>query len=389
MQKWLLLGCALTALTVTAGTANAQDFKVTISGDARFQATFGSQDRDGNSRNTDFRNRFRLVVNPEATALNGALTYGASLRLRAQDSSSTTNFDRAYTYASGAFGTVIAGTHTTFNDDIGAVTTPEDWRPESNVALAFVGASKDNYGTGIGSLDAWRWDTLSATGNNTKLRYQTPVIAGFQLGVSYTPSSTSLADGSSASNWSFRRTKAGLNDVYEVGMLFDSTDKSIADKFGAALLRASVDYQGGKQKSDALVAQKDLSALQAGVQVGYAGFSVGGGLVYLGKSGLSKSDSSTVNAYTWRAGAQYKTGPWVFGVGYDYSQKDVDFDSSSVHAGDNGDKKKAEQFSAGLNYTVAKGLDVSGEYAYVKTKNTLSNLDDKANVVTLSTVLRF
>jgi len=42
-----------------------------------------------------------------------------------------------------------------------------------------------------------------------------------------------------------------------------------------------------------------------------------------------------------------------------------------------------------VNYTVAKGLDVAAEYAYVSTKNTFSDTKDKANVVTLSTKLSF
>lgn len=389
MYKHLLAGCALAALTLAAGAANAQDFKVTISGDAEFQASFGGQKHDNNTHGVDFRNRLRLKVNPEAVGLNGALTYGALVRLRAQDKSSNENFDRAYTYASGAFGTVIAGVHTTYNDDIGAVTAPSDWRPESDVALAFVNSSKDSYGSGVGGLAAWRWDTLASVGANTKLRYQSPVISGFQFAAGYTPYSTAVRDGSIATAWSFVRDKANVNDSYEVGLKFDSADKSIKDVFGDAILRASLDYQGGKSKSVSYGAQKDLSSFQAGLQVGYQGFLVGGGVAYFGKSGLNKFDQDQAPAYTWRAGAQYTTGPYMFGVTYDYSQKDADFDTADTATTWTSGKKQAQQFGAGLSYTVAKGLVVTGEYDYVKTKNTFSNISDNANVVTLSTKLSF
>jgi len=388
-MKKMLLGGAMSILTLYAGALQAQDFKVTLSGDAQFQASFGGQDKDTDKRSVDFRNRVRLTVNPEAVALNGALTYGAKVRLKAESTAGTTTYDRAYTYAKGAFGTVTAGTNTTYNDDV-AISAPGDWRPESDVALAFAGVAGDGYSSAAGGLEAWRWDTMDPTGSNTNVRYQTPFISGLQFGASFTPNSGSDGlDDSRASGWTFNRSKAGLTNAYEVGLLFDSSDKSIADKFGGAVLRASFGFMGGQVKAADLTSLKDLTAFQGGIQGGYAGFTLGGGLVYQGKSGLSKSDVDAVDAYSWRVGAQYQTGPLTFGVGYDYAQKDVDLGTGAVRAGDTGEKKTSQQIAAGLSYTVAKGLDVSAEYAYVSTKNTLSDLKDKANVVTVSTKLAF
>jgi len=384
MRK-IFLGGAMSILTLYAGALQAQDFKVTLSGDAQFQASFGGQDKDKNTRNTDFRSRFRFVVNPEAVGLNGALTYGAKVRVKAEDTGKSATYDRAFTYLSGAFGTVTAGTNTTYNDDV-AISAPGGWRPESDVALGFVGLG-DGYSSAAGGLEAFRWDTMDPTGSNTNVRYQTPFILGLQLGIGFTPNSE--LDGSSASGWNYNRTKAGLTNAYEVGLLFDSSDKSIADKFGAAVLRASFGFIGGEMKAADLTSLKDLRAFQAGVQAGYAGFTLGGGLVYQGKSGLEKADVKAVEAYSWRLGAQYETGPFTFGVGYDYAQKDVDLGTGAVRVTDTGEKKTSQQIATGVNYTVAKGLDVAAEYAYVSTKNTFSDTKDKANVVTLSTKLSF
>lgn len=386
MTKLFYAGCAMAALTVAAGAAQAQDFKVTISGDAEFAAVAASQDKNTNTRGVDLRNRLRLKINPEAVGLNGALTYGALVRMRAQDKTGVENFDRAYTYVSGAFGTVIGGVHTTYNDDIGSIIAPSDWRDQTDVALSFVNASKDSYGSGVSGLAAWRWDTLDSTGANTRLRYQSPVISGLQFAVGYVPYSTAVRDQSMATAWSFNRDKANLNDVYEVGLKFDSTDKTIADKFGAAVLKASVNYQGGRSTSSTYVSQEDLSSLQAGVNIGYQGFLIGGEVVYYGKSGLSKTDISQTAAYTYRVGAQYKFGDLITGLTYDYSQKDVDFDTEGgSHIG----KKQAEQFGVGVGYTVSKGLQVFGSYDYIKTKNTYSNVSDNANVFVLETLLKF
>jgi hypothetical protein len=75
------------------------------------------------------------------------------------------------------------------------------------------------------------------------------------------------------------------------------------------------------------------------------------------------------------------------GVGYDYSQKDVDFDT--LGATRNIGRKQAEQLGVGLKYAVAKGRDVGIEYDYVKTRNTLSRIKDNTDVVTVSTKLSF
>lgn len=385
MRFWT--SCASAAVLLGAGAAYGQDFKVTISGDAEFQAVAGSQKRNSGSRDVDFRNRFRLIVNPEATGLNGALTYGGAVRILAANGDGTAGYDRAYTYVKGSFGTLIGGLHTTYNDDVGAATAPNDWRTQSAAALSFVNASARYSGTDTRKLAAWRWDTLSPTGNNTRLRYQTPFISGFQVGASFTPAAGNLRDQGTNSGWSFNRGKSGITDSYEVGLLFDSTDKSIADRFGPMSLKASVNYQGGTIRDTANVKREDLSAFQAGLAVGYGGFTVGGGAVYYGKSGLAKTDPKKVDAYTWRVGAQYQWGAWTTGVGYDYSQKDVDFDTLGATAGFG--KKQAEQFGAGVRYTVAKGFDVAAEYDHVKTRNTLSGRKDNADVVILSTKLSF
>jgi outer membrane protein OmpU len=417
MHTKFLAGCAMAALTVTAGAANAQDFKVTISGDTIFQAVAASQNQDDKTRNIDFRNRFRLNITPEATGLNGALTYGARVRMRASNSDGSENYDRAFMYFGGAFGTVIAGVNTSYNDDVGVVSAPSDWRDQSDVALSFVNAATTAtttsasirsdgtvyaagslaYGSNVNRLSAWRWDTLAATGNNTKLRYQSPVISGVQFAAGYTPASGAVRNQGFISGWSFARGETDVTDAWEVALKFDSSDKSIKDVFGDAVLRASFDYQGGKSNSNAAtggIGQHDLAAYQGGIQVGYAGFLVGGGLVSYGKSGLNKNDVEATNAYTWRVGAQYTTGPLMVGVTYDYSQKDVDLDTADSVAnqlavsGTRG-KKRAEQFGVGVAYTLSKGLDLYAEYDYVKTKNTYSNLADKANVVTLSTRIKF
>lgn len=388
MRRILLIGCAATALGL--GTAAAQDFKVKISGDAAFQAILAKQGKDANSRSTDFRNRFRVVVNPEAVGFDGALTYGAVGRLISESKDGTEGYDRAYVYGRGAFGTVKAGTINSYSDE-NPLSAPNDWRPAENAmmgALAFVNSSNDHYGKTTGGLSAWRWSNQISTGSNTKLRYDSPIMKGIQLALSYTPVAPGIEKGTNT-GWTFNRSTRGLADTYEVGLRFDSTNKTFDGAFGNYVLQAGVNYHAGKLNESATVSQNDLSALQAGLRVGYGGFRIGVGYLSYGKSGLYKTDGGQVDAYTWRVAAQYGDGPLTMGVGYDSSQKDVDFDSGTTHAGDRGEKKTADQFDVGLTYVVTKGLKLSAEYAYITTKNTYSNLKDNAHAVVLTTSLSF
>jgi len=377
MTKYLLAGAAAAALTLGAGFAAAQDFKVTLSGEAKFQASFAGQKKDRATRASDFQSRFRLDVNPEAKGLDGALTYGAWVKIKNEKSNGTTTFENAYTYLSGAFGRVVLGQIAPFNDDNGNVTKPQDAFSENDIALGFAGKSNDTLYTN-GTLETWRNQTIEIMGQSTKVRYDTPFISGVKLGVSYTPNAAS-------SNWDYNRNSTtGVQDAYEIGILFDSTDKSIADKFGAALFKASFGYQGA---SDANSANEDWNAYQAGVQVGYAGFAIGGHYVYKGKSGLTKTDTYKGSDYSWGFGAQYKFTPaLVTSVGYTYSQKD---DLATTLVTHSRGLKKADAFTVGVAYTVAKGLTVGADYGYVTTKNTRTNDKDTANVFTLSTTLGF
>jgi outer membrane protein OmpU len=390
MKKFLLAGCAAAVLGMGANGAIAQDFKVRISGKVEFQAVFAEQDFKANTRSVDFRNRFRLIINPEAVALDGALTYGAVGRIVTEDKTGAAGGDRAFVYVQGAFGTIKAGTINSYNDE-NPLSAPSDWRAPENAmlaALAFVNASNDRYGKTASGLSAWRWGNIIATGSNTKLRYNSPIVKGLQFAAGYTPSAPGIEKGYNT-GWTFNREKSGLTDTYELGLRFDSANKTFGGAFGDYVLQAGANYHGGKVRDTALVALNDLSAFQAGLRVGYGGFKIGAGYMTYGKSGLYKTDKGQVNAYTWRLGAQYATGPWTLGVGYDSSQKDVDFDSGTTHANDRGEKKTANQFEAGLTYTVAKGLELAGGYHYITTKNTYSHLKDKAHAVVLTTSISF
>lgn len=388
MNRYLLAGAAAAALALGAGAANAQaKFEVKVGGDAYFEAGYVDQDRDSGLRSTEFRNRMRINIIPSAKADNG-LEYGARLRFRANNGSSTsgrtTDADRAYIFAQGTFGQVRMGVTNSFNDET-YVTAPQDYLPLAiydgvtswigGGATGALGTAGADIGGGLASLNgSLLAQSLVVENNATKIVYFSPRFAGLQVGASYTPRNDS-------SNGDVNRVKPvgstnTFTDLVEVGANYNNT-------FGGVTVKASAGYYWG-QASDNAVGQdlKNLNAWQAGAQIGYAGFSLGGSYVDYGKSGQNEAAGvDTENARMWVVGAQYTTGPIVVGLNYK-TGKDAGFTNVS------GDRK-LEVYEVGAGYTVAPGLTLQAQYDHFKADSDVARLNDEGDVVLLRSILAF
>ncbi|WP_414638369.1 porin [Azospirillum sp.] len=369
-----------------SGAANAQaKFEVKVGGDAYFEGGYVDQDLDSGLRSVEFRNRFRLNIVPSAKADNG-LEYGGRIRIRAAGNSRNTDADRAYIFVQGSFGQVRMGVSNTFNDET-VVSRPIDYLPFGlyDQALNYVGPNGTG-GTGGGLAAINRagggsivWPSL-APDVATKIVYFSPRFAGFQFGASYTPNGNS----SNTDSDRFERAAIGtgtltpyFQDELEIGVNYNNT-------FGGVTVKGSAGYMWGEATESTTSANnfKNLNAWMAGLQVGYAGFAVGGSYTDFGKSGQRQAAGLfNENARVWQLGAQYTTGPIVVGAGWMYGQDQ----GSATTIG----KRKVNVYEIGASYTVAPGLAVQAQYDYVKTDFEGSALDDKANVIVLRTTLAF
>ena len=405
MNRYLLAGCAAVALAMGSGAANAQaKFEVKVGGDVFWEWGWVDQDRDAGLRSTEMRNRFRVNIIPSAKADNG-LEYGARIRIRADNSNTAVGRaltqDRTYIFAQGGFGQVRLGTTNTFNDET-IVSRPIDYLPFGlfDQSISYIGGvqalggaganSGADVAPGIGGALAQGsivWPTFGDVA--TRIVYFSPRFAGFQLGASYSPRNDDTTN-------SVNRLKTGtatalsaaqpsMQDLWEVGANYDAT-------FGGVRLKAGAGYYAG-QASDAVGTPgsfKDLSAWQAGAQVGFAGFSVGGSYTDWGKSGLNKNGAVAPfrdSARVYQVGAQYTMGPIVIGGGWMRGE-----DSGSVAVSG---KRKLDVYEIGASYTVAPGLAVQAQYDYFKAESDLpttaaaGDRDDKGSIVILRTTLAF
>ena len=385
MKRSLVIGCAALALAAGCGTASAQSkFDVVIGGDALFQGAYVGQDRDDGLRSTEFANRLRLVITPTAKADNG-LEYGARLRLRAAEGANnvrTTDADRAFIFATSSFGTLQAGVINGLSDEYGIIGPNVEGiagGPDNNTVYFLNGSTT--------------YDLLPTTTNNfrtfasgdigTKVIYLTPIFAGFQAGASYMPRTGDV-------NQSVNRLKNNggygvFQDVVEVGGLYKN-------EFGAIAVEASAFYQFGESVDAGVGAAatrfEDLSSVQVGANVGYAGFKVGASYAYSGKSGYDKTSAFKEKQDVLLVGAQYTTGPFILAANYSHSRGN-DSLTATIPV-------KADIYQAGVTYTVAPGLTTGLEYSYVDLDSKLDpaltggvNLDDRAHIIMIDTRLAF
>ncbi|AWK86060.1 porin [Azospirillum thermophilum] len=373
MKRSLTLGCAAIALAATCGTASAQKFDVMIGGDAYFEAGFVDQDRDQGLRTTEFRNRMRLVVTPTAKADNG-LEYGARLRLRAVDNGTggrTTDNDRAFIFVSGAFGTVQAGTINGLSDEYGVIGPNPDGvqgSPDGNWAAFYAATDRRGVSVGlpyvIGSLR-----TLESGDASTKVIYLSPSFSGFKLGAAYTPT-----EGSSNTNVNrVKRTSSNFRDMGEVQATYTG-------EFSGVSIEGSAAYQFGK--ADAPTNIEDLSSVHAGLNVGYAGFKLGGSYAYSGKSGYAKGSTGLDKQQVWLVGAQYTTGPLILAATYTDARGAVGLGLTGA-----ANNARTHLWQAGVTYTVAPGLTTGLEYSYVDNKQ--GTLNNDANIIMWDTRFAF
>src|SRR4051812_38021980 len=138
-------------------------------------------------------------------------------------------------------------------------------------------STDDAYVPYIDSLDA------------SKVSYYTPRLFGFQAGVSYTPEA--LSQGSSVV---FSKAIPNYKSVIEGAANYTNEFGPINLKVSGGIFTADSDTERG-------LTPKDFTGYQAGAQVGFAGFTVGGG--YTNWDGASSPGAGLLLRDAWNFGA--------------------------------------------------------------------------------------
>jgi predicted porin len=394
-MKKLLLGTSalISAATMIASVAVAEDPKVTIGGFSTFEAGYTKSDKDSGLNDHTFRNNNEIHFNVSGKHDSG-LVYGAEIDLNADidgAGNSTTNSGqtsaglnarRTYGYLQGdQWGHLEYGSNDsaarTLKVDAASIARATggidgDWTffADTNTAGAgsagtFAGSSKfitlPRLASEHGPSTGFGGDLYS---NPTKITYYTPRFTGFQLGVSYTPS---VSNRGQINN---RQDSASvLSNVWSGGLNYEN-------QFDGLGVAASVTGETGTVETAAAAGStNNVKSWNAGAKLSYMGVSAAGSY---GDWDESFAANGT-NANYWTAGLAYENGP--VGVSATY------LNSKTELAGINADK--FQNVSVGLDYKLAPGLTPFIEYTYYDINDNAAGNDNKGNVVLVGSQLAF
>ncbi len=360
-MKKVLLGTSAIALAGAFTTsANAVEWDVKVGGYFEAYAAYANSHVDG-IVNEDFggidnKTDSEIHFKPSITLDNG-LKIGADVQMEGGGYLNTPDtIDKSYIFVDGSFGRVLLGSEnsagylmhygapdvTFVNVNSGSLTK---FIPFSGFQVGDIGGGVIG-GVNTGS-DIFR-GTLGSTyiendRNNdaNRFTYFTPRFAGFQLGVSY------ARDGNQDTNAQLNLDTTGAlpTNIFDIGANYVNSiggvDIALSGRWGMA--------------DENVVGQGDPEIWATGLNLGYAGFTIGGSFAEQNNSGAQDGQS-------YDAGISYETGPWGFSFTY-FHGRNVDNELAGNGLG--ADEKLAE-YLLGVSYTVAKGVALNGFGAYAK-----------------------
>lgn len=152
-------------------------------------------------------------------------------------------------------------------------------------------------------------------GDAGKITYLTPRLSGFQIGVSFTPDVARKTNGSSP--YASITDEGDTDETHSLSVNFENN-------FNDIKLKTSLGWQVITRTSADL---EDTDELAAGLQLGYAGFSVGAAYKYVDND----SGTADLDRHNWNLGATYGMGPWKVGLQYASVSQD-DAKDGDLHA---------------------------------------------------------
>ena len=363
---------AAAAVSMAPQNAAAQDdggINLGVGGYYEFYYTASDQD-EPQGQNNDFRtDRVRQEGEIEFsgdTTLDNGITVGVNVQLEAYTKGD--QIDEHYAFVEGSFGRFQIGAENSapyamqvIAPSVGINANSPDYLPFSTQLGAFpttvVGVSPGL--TSGGSSDA------------PKLTYFTPRLAGFQLGASYAPD-TQNTGGASQGAGLIQDEDAGVDQgrAYSLGANYtqsfngvdvaaslgyetveDDDDTAVTTTGGTTVVTSvfptTTTTIGGTQTGTGVNNDDDFESYTAGLNIGYAGFTVGGS--YL------QNDDDAGDEQAYDLGVSYRTGPWGASVTWLH----VDFDPNGTNA-----EPTHDTAVGSLTYALGPGITANANLHY-------------------------
>ncbi|MDZ7714318.1 MAG: porin [Rhodovibrio sp.] len=373
MKKSLFATTAIVAAAAAASMAPqqaaAQDdggINLGVGGYYEFYYTASTQDDlpgAGDERADRVRQEGEIEFSGDTTLDNG-IQVGVNVQLEAYTTGD--QIDEHYAFVEGSFGRMQIGAENSAPYAMGYIAPSVGINANSPDYLPF------NRATGIFPSTVIGVPLGGGSGDAPKLTYFTPRMAGFQLGASYAPD-TANTGGATQGFGLLQDDNAGVDQgrMFGVGAnyvnSFNGIDlavsagyETVEDDDSTAGVPVSALFNltnaqfnalglsptttiGGSGVND----NEDYESYGAGLNVGYAGFTVGGS--------INQSDDDGRDALAWDLGVSYETGPW--GASVTWLQTRVDFDNVSA-------EPVQDTAVASLTYQLGTGIALNGNLHY-------------------------
>lgn len=187
-------------------------------------------------------------------------------------------------------------------------------------------------------------------GDADKITYVSPTFAGLTLAASYAPNGVEDDRGLTSLG-----TVGRIGEVYGAGALYANTFAGAGFKLSAGWATYDMATSGGTGQDT------DIDEYSAGVNVTYAGFTLGGSYrQVVAGDGIATSPALNVDfdGEAWDAGVQYATGPYAVSLSYFRSK----VGGTVTTAGDD----EIQLWQASGKYNLGAGVDVLASLGWAK-----------------------
>ncbi|SMF18990.1 Outer membrane protein (porin) [Tistlia consotensis] len=298
-------GSGLAAGVLSAVSPAEAQVEIGLAGYMEQWLGYGHSDQHHYS-GADVKSDLRLELEGETTLDNG-LQFGVSVRVDWGSDPDFEQFIEAFLHTEGAFGRVEIGDR------------------DSAAALMHYAAPDVGIGLNDGDVSDWVHNPTASDADSafestylylgedkaTKVTYFTPRIAGFQFGASYIPEFEQMNNEQPGDGRYHDGVALGGNFVDRLDLGGDRGPVAVAAS--ATFLRATA--------PDSVAGVDDALGYAFGLNLGYAGFTLGGSYAHTAGSAAGGTDPAiSLDGHGYDVGLAYQTGPWAFSLSHYHGQ---------------------------------------------------------------------
>jgi len=361
MKKLLLATVAVSGLAMAAAPAHAE-IELELGGYFKGYLASVNQDETAGTDvvGVDIIRDTKLFVGGETTLDNG-LTVGAHIELNVDANDGNDTAYETYAYFSGNWGRVNFGAEDGSAYLLQVATPSADSNIDGIRQFVSPFVNTGNLTTSGANMDY----AMDPTFKNDKLSYLSPIMNGFQVGLSFTPDSSGAATSFSVDTDT--NASGTIQETYEIAARYEGQFQNVGVIAGAGYTLGS--EEGNSTTTD------DRQTWNVGLDLDIAAFGVG--VSYSvdnnGLDGAANDDEDTLVI-----GADYTTGPFKIGASYFDRNNNGGVDSVDV-----------QRYTGGVVYNYGPGMSFRGSVQYVDQNNTAPTTDANGTAFILGTQVNF